>query len=181
MAANEYHFVTRWRIAGSVPEVADVLFDAEALKHWWPSVYLDVKVTSPGDPQTGVGREVSLYTKGWLPYTLRWSFRIEAADLPRRFALRARGDFEGRGEWSLTQDGDFVDVVYDWRIVAEKPLLRYLSFALKPFFRVNHEWAMARGAESLRLELRRRRAATEDERRRVPPPPRATFAWATRR
>ena len=30
-----------------------------------------------------------------------------------------------------------------------KPLLRYLSFLLKPFFRANHSWAMAKGRESL--------------------------------
>jgi hypothetical protein len=30
---------------------------------------------------------------------------------------------------------------------------------------------MARGEESLRLEVRRRRATSETERRRVPPPP----------
>jgi hypothetical protein len=37
---------------------------------------------------------------------------------------------------------------------------------------------MARGEESLRLELRRRRRATsETERRRVPPPTPTTFRW----
>ena len=57
----------------------------------------------------------------------------------------------------VSQDGEFVDVTYDWRIKAEKPQLRYGSFALRPFFRANHRWAMARGLESLELELGRRR------------------------
>jgi hypothetical protein len=52
-----------------------------------------------------------------------------------------------------------VDVSYDWRIRADKPLLRWLSFLLKPVFRWNHHWAMARGEESLRAELVRRRSA----------------------
>jgi hypothetical protein len=38
---------------------------------------------------------------------------------------------------------------------------------------------MARGEESLRLELRRRRAKTADERARVPPPPGATPSTLT--
>lgn len=74
------------------------------------------------------------------------------------------------------QDGAFVDISYDWRISAEKPLLRRLSFLLKPIFAANHRWAMARGEESLVLELRRRHAQTEAERAAVPPPPGPTFA-----
>jgi hypothetical protein len=63
-----------------------------------------------------------------------------------------------------------VDVTYDWRLRAEKPLLRHLSLVLRALFEANHRWAMARGEESLRLELARRNAA-EHERHLVPPPP----------
>ena len=52
-----------------------------------------------------------------------------------------------------------MDVTYDWRIRADNPLLRALSFVLRPLFAWNHRWAMARGEESLRAELVRRRSA----------------------
>jgi len=42
-------------------------------------------------------------------------------------------------------------------------------------FEANHRWAMARGEESLELELRRRRAGTAAERDSVPAPPGPTF------
>jgi len=32
----------------------------------------------------------------------------------------------------------FTDITYDWRIRADKPLLRYLSFVFKPIFSANH-------------------------------------------
>ena len=70
--------------------------------------------------------------------------------------MRASGDFEGEGRWSLTQDGLYTDVTYHWSIEANKPLLRYLSFLLRPLFAANHHWAMARGEESLERELARR-------------------------
>jgi len=157
--SNDYHFLSRWRVRGSVAEILEVLGNADALPRWWPSVYLEV--TTRGDL-------VELYTKGWLPYTLRWSFRVteKKAD---GFIIEALGDFVGRGEWTLTQDGDFADVVYDWRIKAEKPLLRLFSPLLKPIFAANHRWAMARGEESLRVELARRHGEA------APPPPGATF------
>lgn|GEM_PF-6975053 len=74
--AAEYHFVTNWKISGTAREVAKVLGDPLALPRWWPSVYLDVKELAPGDPVTKVGRVIELYTKGWLPYTLRWRFTV---------------------------------------------------------------------------------------------------------
>jgi hypothetical protein len=170
VATNEYHFITRWTVEGAVEEIADILNDAPALVRWWPSVYLDVQRLEAGD-ERGVGSVISLYTKGWLPYTLRWQFRITEQRYPHGFTLEAWGDFVGRGIWTLEQRGPVVDVTYDWKIRADKPLLRYVSFLMKPIFSANHRWAMARGEESLRLELARRHAATPEERAAVPAPP----------
>jgi len=72
------------------------------------------------------------------------------------FSIEAWGDFQRRGTWTFEQDGPFVNITYDWRIRAEKPLLRYLSFLFKPVFSANHHWAMERGEESLKAELVRR-------------------------
>ena len=156
--APEYAFLTRWRLRATAEEVFDILSDPIDLKRWWPSVYLDVKELKPGDQPNGVGRVIDLYTKGWLPYTLRWNFKVIESTRPSGFKLEAHGDFEGTGVWTIRQDGDFVDATYDWRIKAEKPLLRYGSFVFRPFFAANHRWAMARGEESLRRELDRRRS-----------------------
>ena len=173
---NDYHFISRWRVDGTCGEVADVLGDPLALAEWWPSVYLQVEELRPPDAH-GVGRRVRLHTKGWLPYTLRWEFEVVESRYPYGFTLIAAGDFEGRGVWTFEQDGACVDITYDWRISAEKPLLKNLSFVLKPVFEANHRWAMAQGEESLRLELARRRATSDAARARVPAPPgRVTFA-----
>jgi hypothetical protein len=173
--ASEYAFLSHWRVRGTTREVAEVLGDATQLPRWWPSVYLDVKELAPGDPKTGTGRVIGLYTKGWLPYTLRWRFTVTESDPPNGFKLVAEGDFVGRGVWTFKQDGDFVDAIYDWRIRADKPLLRIGTPVFRPIFAANHRWAMARGEVSLDLELRRRRARTPAERDAVPQPPGPTF------
>ena len=148
MSANEYYFVTHWRVEGTAAEVFEILDNPVDLVRWWPSVYLDVKEVEP--------KVYELHTKGWLPYTLRWRLRHIEARPPTGLSLQAWGDFEGSGVWTFRQDGAFVDITYDWRIKAEKPLLRYLSFWLKPIFSANHRWAMAQGERALREELRRR-------------------------
>lgn len=175
MPDNAYHFITTWNVEGTRQEVNDIIGDARDLPRWWPSVYLDVQQLEPGD-ESGLGKVVSLYTKGWLPYTLRWKFKVTAADRPHGFSLSAIGDFVGTGVWRFTPDGENgCEVVYDWKITAEKPLLKLLTPLLRPLFSANHHWAMRMGEKSLKLELKRQRAKTDAERMAVPPPPGPTF------
>jgi hypothetical protein len=175
---TDYHFFTEWRVPGTIDEVKAVLGDARALPRWWPAVYLSVKVVEPGGPDGG-GAVVDLHTKGWLPYTLRWTLHITEPITDAGFALRGTGDLEGTGRWTFTQDGPEVLVTYDWRLHATKPLLRRLGWLLKPAFAANHRWAMRRGEESLRLELRRQRQGQAPGPP-IPPPPAPTFGFLTR-
>jgi len=170
MSFHTYHFVTHWTAEGTVQEVSDLLSDAEGLVRWWPAVYLDVEILERGDAD-GVGKVVSLHTRGWLPYTLRWHFRTTDTRKPYGFTLEAWGDFVGRGVWTFEQEGPLVRITYDWHIRADKPLLRVFSFLLKPVFAANHHWAMRKGEESLRLELARRQAPTPAIRALIPSPP----------
>ena len=78
MSANEYHFVSHWRVESTIEEVSDVLDKAPDLARWWPSVYLSVKQTEPGGT-------VELLTKGRLPYTLHWFFRVTESHRPHGF------------------------------------------------------------------------------------------------
>lgn len=176
--STDYEFVTVWRVPGTREEVVTVLGDAAALKRWWPSVYLTVTPIAPGGPD-GVGATFDLHTKGWLPYTLKWRLTVSEPVTLDGFALTAEGDLNGTGRWTFETDGPEVVITYDWRVSASKPLLRRLSWLLKPAFSANHHWAMARGEESLKLELRRRRSSAGSTN--VPEPPKPTFSrWAQR-
>jgi hypothetical protein len=168
--SSHYEFITHWRVEGTCGEVADILGDPLDLPRWWPSVYLHAEELRPPDAR-GLGRRVRLHTKGWLPYTLTWALEQTESRYPYGSTLIATGDFDGRGIWTFEQDGRFVNISYDWRLNAEKPLLRNLSFLLKPVFEANHRWAMDQGEQSLTLELARRRATSDAQRAQVPPPP----------
>jgi hypothetical protein len=180
MASNEYHIVTHWRAKSTLLEINEIIGNGEDLPRWWPAVYMDVKVLEPGNAD-GVGRVVSVFTKGWLPYTLRWQFKVTDKNGLNGFSLNALGDFVGRGVWTFQQDGDFVNITYDWKINAKKGILKTFSFIMKPIFTKNHLWAMKKGEESLQLELQRRHAPTPEARAQVPPPPATTFAWSIRK
>ena len=73
-----------------------------------------------------------------------------------KIVVEATGDFVGRGVWAMRQDREWADLQFDWRIRADKPLLKRLSFLFKPLFAANHRWAMRRGEIGLRREMSRR-------------------------
>lgn len=158
MPANDYQFVTRWRLPGTVEEVSDLLGDTDILRRIWPSLYSGATVVKPGD-EHGVGKVLRLETRGHLPYTLRWSFRVIESRHPYGYTIEAWGDMVGRGIWTFEPDGDSTRVTYDWRVRTEKLLLKWLSPVLKPLFRSNHDRVMADGEDGLRAELQRRHAA----------------------
>ncbi|MFN0123458.1 MAG: SRPBCC family protein [Blastocatellia bacterium] len=158
MAANEYRFVTEWRIAAPREVVYPILKEGRDYPQWWPEVYLDARHEPSGQPG-GLGDRVHLLTKGWLPYKLRWTAQAVRLDFPAEIEIAATGDFAGSGLWRLSPagaDGAETDIRFDWVIRADKPLLRMFSPLLKPVFTWNHHWAMRTGLPNLRAEAERR-------------------------
>ena len=142
---NQYHFVTQWRIAAPPDRIFDLIQKPLDFPKWWGSVYLAAE-PEPGD-------RIRFVTKGKLPYRLRWSSEMIDSHPPKRLAIKATGDFDGRGIWTLEPNGDCTLVKFDWRLTAEKPLLRFWSFLLKPIFEWNHRWAMEQGRSALEKQL----------------------------
>jgi hypothetical protein len=135
LAPAEYRFVNKGRVPGTIEEVADIIQHPSEFRRGWPAAWLDYRLLEKGDPKTGVGRRFSYRVKGWLPYSLNLTFTITERDPPHLFVVRAEGDLVGEGRWTLVQDGDRVDVTYDWRVRAARPLIRRLSPFVKPIFR----------------------------------------------
>lgn len=169
MSSSSYHFISNWQIEASAEEVYSIITDSARLVEWWPAVYLDIKVLDKGD-EKGLNKLIELYTKGFLPYTLRWKFRVVNIQKAKTVEIEALGDFIGHGKWTFEENGNNkCNVTYDWKIEAKKPLLKKLSWLMKPAFSANHEWAMKKGEESLKLEILRRKGLQ------VSPPPKPTF------
>jgi hypothetical protein len=126
--------------------VFDALADAGTYPRWWKPVYIDVEVDGPPE----VGRTSEQHFKGRLPYTLRTTSEIVRYEPPDEFEVSVVGDLTGRGVWRLTQaPGGPVHIRFDWRVIADRPLLRYLTPVLRPVFRWNHNWSVKRAIEGL--------------------------------
>lgn len=158
VGAPSYQLRTVWRTPGLVRDAITILDDVEAFPQWWPSVYLSVRRLSDGGLD-GVGRRIALRTTGWLPYSLSWISTLTEPVSERGFAFAAEGDFTGTGRWKFEQEGPDLVLTLDWRVSVDKPVVRHLSYLLRPLFAANHRWAMARGLEGLHREMRHRKAA----------------------
>lgn len=167
---NEYRFITRWRVKASPDEVFAVIGQPLEYPRWWPSVYL--QVTEPAS------NRLQLLTRGWLPYKLSWEAQTVSSRPPELLAIETTGDLCGRAIWSFVADGAFTDITFDWKVTARHPLIRRLSFLMRPAFEANHRWAMEQGLKSLELELRRYRAGSVEEAGSIPAPPAAVSLWS---
>jgi len=169
MSSHRYSFQSVWRVDATPEEAYRIMEDTLSYATWWPAVWLKVEKIASGD-EKGIGASHKIVTKGWLPYLIHWTSTTVEKRFPERIAIEAAGDFRGQGEWTIRADGKQTHMVYDWNLYADKPFLKRWSFLLKPLFSFNHQWAMRKGLESLKLELLRRRAADETARKQIAPP-----------
>jgi mannose-6-phosphate isomerase-like protein (cupin superfamily)/uncharacterized protein YndB with AHSA1/START domain len=143
--AREYAFVDEWDVAAPPAAVFAALSDAGSYPEWWRPVYLDVE--SGGAP--AVGTSSRQHFKGRLPYHLRTRSTITRLEPPHVLEADVEGDLRGHGRWTLTPAGPGTHVRFDWTVHADRALLRLLSPLLRPAFRWNHAWAIARAREGL--------------------------------
>jgi len=153
--ASEYVFIDEWDVDAPQAEVFTALADASTYPEWWKPVYKTVLADGPPE----VGRSSKQCFKGRLPYTLNTTSEIVRYEPPNEFAVEVVGDLTGKGIWTLTPRGGGVHVHFDWRVIADRPLLRYLTPVLRPVFRWNHNWSIKRAVEGLEPYARTRAAS----------------------
>jgi uncharacterized protein YndB with AHSA1/START domain/mannose-6-phosphate isomerase-like protein (cupin superfamily) len=142
---NEYLFIDEWDVAAPPQAVFDALADARTYPQWWTPVYIDVDADGP--PK--LGKVSAQHFKGRLPYHLHTHSTITRLEPPHVVEGDVEGDLRGRGTWTLTPIPGGTHVRFDWRVLADRKLLRTLTPLLRPVFRWNHNWAIARATEGL--------------------------------
>jgi len=144
-ATRPYVFVDEWDVAAPPEAVFSALADARTYPAWWRPVYIDVESDGPAE----LGKESRQHFKGRLPYHLNTRSVITELEPPRRITGEVDGDLRGTGTWTLTPIATGTHVRFDWQVHADRRLLRLLTPVLRPLFRWNHNWAIARAMEGL--------------------------------
>ena len=143
--AREYVFVDEWDVDAPQERVFDALADGRTYPEWWTPIYKEVHADGPPE----VGRVSTQKFSAKLPYTLETRSTIASLDRPNEFEVDVEGDLRGHGRWTLTPRDGKVHVRFDWRVLADRPLLRYLTPLLRPLFRWNHNEAIKSAMRNL--------------------------------
>jgi mannose-6-phosphate isomerase-like protein (cupin superfamily)/uncharacterized protein YndB with AHSA1/START domain len=146
VASREYLFVDEWDVDAPREAVYRAISDGRTYPQWWKPVY--IAVDADGEPE--VGKQSRQHFKGRLPYHLHTRSTITRLEAPSIIEADVDGDLRGHGKWTLTElPGGGTHVRFDWQVFADKALLRVLTPLLRPAFRWNHAWAIARAREGL--------------------------------
>ncbi len=146
-----YLFVDEWNVAAPPDAVFDAIADSRSYPQWWRPVYLEVEADGPA----ALGAAARHHFKGRLPYHLHTRSVIVDIDPPRRVVADVDGDLRGRGTWTLSATPNGTHVRFHWQVHADRKLLRVLTPVLRPLFRWNHNWAIARAMDGLEPYARR--------------------------
>ncbi len=138
---REYEFVDEWHVNAPPEAVFDVLADGQTYPQWWKPVYIDVRDD---------GEYTHQHFKGRLPYHLHTRTKTVRSERPHLLQGETDGDLRGTGTWTLTpSESGGTHVRFDWRVHADRKLLRALTPVLRPALRWNHNWAIARAMDGL--------------------------------
>jgi hypothetical protein len=74
---------------------------------------------------------------------------------PNLVEFRTYGDLEGVWTGVVSAQGDDTRVDVEWKVIANKPIVRLLSPLLRPLFEMNHNWTNARAEIGMRNFLSR--------------------------
>lgn len=149
---THYKFTTVWRFDAPIEKVWAQIKDSEKWSDWWKGV-LKVEKLKDGDADD-IGAVYRSTWKSALPYKLIFSSETVRVEEPKLIEVRAFGELDGQGIWTLTaEDENTTRVQYDWRVRTTKAWMNFLAPVAKPFFKWNHDTIMNWGGEGLAKKL----------------------------
>ncbi|WP_127520343.1 hypothetical protein [Mesorhizobium sp. Z1-4] len=167
-AKTDFDIVTRWRMEARAEELSEIILDPEIISRWGTSVFMACEVVERGAPD-GLGMEVRLFTKGFLPHSFFFVGKVTGGEAHRWMDFDISGDFVGRGRMHVEPDGpDHLAATFRWTVDVAHPWVRRFVKAIHPVFVWNHTWAVGRLSRMMQAEVYRRRARDNAIREPVP-------------
>lgn len=150
MSRYQYHFETHWKFEADIEQIWELI---NGFDHgdWWNG--MDAKKIKRGKRLNGVGDRfiTTFHTK--LLYQLSFESEVLKKESPRYIEIKASGELEGKGIWTLSQEGKITHVRYTWEVNTNKKWMNFAAPLLRPFFVWNHNQVMDEGAKGIANRL----------------------------
>jgi uncharacterized protein YndB with AHSA1/START domain len=160
----EYHFLTTYQIEAPIQQVWQAFRDFDRYPTWSKGIF-HAQQLKLGHAD-GVGDKIRYKVKGRLPFTLAFDATLTQVDPPRVLELQARGDLEGVGRWTLSQDGTITTAQYTWDVRSTKRWMNLLAPLARPLFEWNHDGVMRDAGHGLARYLGARLVSIQVDARR---------------
>lgn len=151
MTASYFELITDWRLEAPLSRVWAEISAPDAWPDWWRAVKR-VEMVKPGD-ENGLGAVRRFTWATALPYTITFDMTATRIEPQHLLEGEARGELDGVGRWTLSEDGGTTVARYEWRVELTKPWQRALAPVLRPVFAWNHNVVMGWGEAGLRRRL----------------------------
>lgn len=148
-----YHFRSDWPVEVSAERAWEAIVEAERWPGWGRG-FRRVTVRGPGR-RLEAGAVADAEVRGVLPYSLRFSFRVERFEPPRLLAVRSWGDIVGTGSSEIEPVGGGVNVIFRWDVGLTNRLLDALGrlSLTKRLLAWNHHLVMADAYRGFRAQV----------------------------
>jgi uncharacterized protein YndB with AHSA1/START domain len=143
----DYAFLTTWLLDSPREQVWDAIYDQERWPQWWRGVE-EAEEIRPGE-ESGVGTVSRLVWKSLLPYRVEFEVTTTRVEKPCLLEADAVGELTGVGRWRLYEQDGVTAVLYEWNVATSKAWMNLMAPLLRPAFKWNHDWVMARGGEGI--------------------------------
>jgi hypothetical protein len=147
----DYHFVTIYQLEAPIEEVWRALRDFTSYPGWSKGIFR----AQPLQPRAEGGEDgrIRFKVKGRLPFTLSFDATLTKDDPPQLLELRAVGELEGVGRWTLSQQGAVTTAQYTWDVRTTKRWMNLLAPLARPIFAWNHDGVMREAGHGLARHL----------------------------
>ena len=152
MASNYYIFIDKFIAPCDLETAYHYIKQIEEYPRWWGKVYKKITKLNEALPDLP-GSKYRLTIGGFLPYTLTIENEVTHIDRPHLIRFDASGDLRGKGVWSFRAVEKGTEITFDWRVAANKRMIRWFSFLLKPLFRANHHYCVVKAKEGIEKDL----------------------------
>jgi hypothetical protein len=155
---TEFDILTHWDMEARPEELTDIMLDPDVLARWGTTVFMACEAVERGAPD-GMGMEIRIHTKGFLPHSFFFGGRVTALEPHRWIEFEVYGDFVGFGRMHVEPAGPGrLTATFRWQIDVAHPMLKPLVRIFHRVFIWNHVWAVRRLSRMMQAEVYRRRA-----------------------
>ncbi|XUX00224.1 MAG: SRPBCC family protein [Dehalogenimonas sp.] len=145
-----YHFVTDWHFDAPPDCVWSLIRDAESMSQWWPGVKRFEIIGQ--DKSLKIGQRINASVQG-LAGELAFTLEITEIENGKRLKMKATGDLEGEGIWTLEKEVGGCRTIYQWDVSTSGWLMNVLGLVFKPILMWNHDRVMAKGYQAIKTKL----------------------------